>query len=348
MLQLIAKNWFLAAIAMCFFAGWNASNFAGTVSRVPLLREAIVFSVMWATGITLRADSVARSWANPSAAFIAITANILLVPLLVLPTRFFLPAPIYGGLLVAALVPCTLASAAVWTRKAGGDDSIAIMTTVATNLACVFVIPTGLMLLPDLAFNEPSTETIPQSITGLGQFQKLACIVIAPLVLAQAMRRVGWSDWADQNKSRLSMLAQLGILVMVCFGSAAGAKAFQITPTGGSDSLDPGTSSFSDWSFPLILQLVAACVSVHTIALTLATLAGKFSRLDPPQQIACGISGSQKTLMVGLQISIDCGVSVVPMLIFHACQLFIDTLVADGWRNRHGESNPADTADEQE
>jgi sodium/bile acid cotransporter 7 len=36
--------------------------------------------------------------------------------------------------------------------------------------------------------------------------------------------------------------------------------------------------------------------------------------------------------MVGLQIAIDCGVSVIPMLVYHLSQLIIDTVIADRWK----------------
>ena len=54
-------------------------------------------------------------------------------------------------------------------------------------------------------------------------------------------------------------------------------------------------------------------------------------------RIAIGIAGSQKTLMVGLQIAIDCGVSVIPMLVYQLCQLVIDTVVAERWKRRSRE-----------
>ena len=54
--------------------------------------------------------------------------------------------------------------------------------------------------------------------------------------------------------------------------------------------------------------------------------------MNSSRQIAIGLSGSQKTLMVGLQIAIDCGVSVIPMITYHLGQLLIDTIVADRWR----------------
>ena len=50
------------------------------------------------------------------------------------------------GLLVAAAAPCTLASAAVWTRRAGGNDAVALMVTIGTNLTCFVVTPLWLLV----------------------------------------------------------------------------------------------------------------------------------------------------------------------------------------------------------
>jgi hypothetical protein len=51
--------------------------------------------------------------------------------------------------------------------------------------------------------------------------------------------------------------------------------------------------------------------------------------LPKADAIAVGFSGSQKTLMVGLEIAIASQLSILPMITFHAGQLFIDTLIAD-------------------
>ena len=78
--------------------------------------------------------------------------------------------------------------------------------------------------------------------------------------------------------------------------------------------------------------LVVAAAAVHTVALYFGIVSARCLRLGPASQIAIGIAGSQKTLMVGLQIAIHCGVSVIPMLVYHLGQFFNDTLLADRWK----------------
>lgn len=310
----IRSNWFLLALAVSYAIGHFGAFAMQTVADQVWLRSALVFVVMWAMGVTLKPDAIRRSLKRPTASVLAVVTNMFLVPLLCFPTQLFLSDPMFGGLMVASLVPCTLASASVWTRKAGGDDSVSMVTTTVTNLACVVVVPVGVWF----------ALAVQAEVPVLAQMKKLALFVVLPMVLAQAMRRWwltghGLADWADQNKKRISTAAQLGILVMVFFGAIKG-RIF---------------SEQAEDAILSALPLVAiAALAVHLIALWFGVGAAKLAGLPRDQQIAVGISGSQKTLMVGLQIAIDCGVSVLPMLIYHVLQLFADTLIVDRWRKR--------------
>ena len=58
----------------------------------------------------------------------------------------------------------------------------------------------------------------------------------------------------------------------------------------------------------------------------------KFTAVISVVLIAVGISGSQKTLMVGLQVCLDLGITILPMVAFHVAQLLVDTLIADRMR----------------
>jgi sodium/bile acid cotransporter 7 len=315
----LAKQWFLLALGCCFALGYVAAGPLEPLLRQTVLRSGIVFSVMWAMGVTLRADTIRRSLARPLPSLLAIGINVAIVPLLCMPAAWLLPDFLFGGLFVATIAPCTLASASVWTRKAGGDDSIAMMTTVVTNLACLLVVPIGISLV--------LAETTEVSATD--QMGKLATVVVAPLVLAQIMRRLGLASWADRNKPRLAIYGQCGILSMVVFGAVAGAGAVKNAPT--------DVITWTDG-----LSTIGAAVGVHVVALVTGIALARRLQVRRDGQIAIGIAGSQKTLMVGLQIAIDCGVSVVPMLIYHLGQLLIDTLVAQRWKAAAG-SEPTDS-----
>ncbi len=307
----LTKQWFLTALAICFSLGYFASEPLQPLLKISLLRSMVVFVVMWAMGVTLHAETIRRSMTRPFPSLLAIGVNMFAVPLICLPTMWLLPDRLFGGLFVTAIVPCTLASASVWTRKAGGDDSIAMMTTVVTNLACVIVVPFGIWLV----LSQQTQIDVAQQIT------KLSLIVVLPLVIAQLMRRAGAAAWADRNKPRLSVLGQCGILIMVIFGAAAGAS-----------KVEQAGQAAQSTPWLVAVGLVASAIAVHVAALYLGIAVARGTKLPRASQIAIGIAGSQKTLMVGLQIAIDCGVSVVPMIIYHLSQLVIDTVVAERWK----------------
>lgn len=311
----LTKHWFLTALAVCFLIGYTAAGTLRPTLEWTTFRSGLVFAVMWAMGVTLRADTIRNSLARPGGALLAIGINVLVVPILCLPAWWLLPETYFGGLIVTAIVPCTLASASVWTRKAGGDDSIAMMTTVVTNLACIVVVPLGIWMAL-----EQQAE-----LGAAQQVKKLALVVVFPLLLAQSMRRFGLANWADRWKPRLSIFGQFGILVMVIFGAIASGVA--VDQAGGQSG-----NHHQGWLALAILVMSAA--AVHFVALCIGIGSARVFKMDRPSQIAVGIAGSQKTLMVGLQIALDCGVSVIPMLAFHLCQLVIDTIVAERWRHQ--------------
>lgn len=307
MTRWLKSNWFLLALAFTFVLGYFSSEWLEALAKLGTLRSVLVMSVMWAMGITLRADAIRDSIRRPAASLLAIGLNVFFVPLLCFGVMSWLTPEMGGGLFVAGLVPCTLASASVWVRKAGGDDSIAIITTTVTNLATIAVVPIGIQLVL-------STQS---EVSAMAQMQKLALFVVAPLGVAQLMRRLGCAAWADRNKKRLSLAAQIGILVMVAFGAVV------------SRSYGDGPDATSSFGMLLLVALLA--LAVHVIALFTGIGASRGLGLSRESQVAVGIAGSQKTLMVGLQIAIDCGVSVLPMMIYHASQLVFDTVLVQWW-----------------
>ena len=60
----------------------------------------------------------------------------------------------------------------------------------------------------------------------------------------------------------------------------------------------------------------------------------KAIKLPRTDQIAVGFAGSQKTLVIGLSISISLGFSMLPILMYHVMQLVIGTVLVERIRSQ--------------
>ncbi len=105
---------------------------------------------------------------------------------------------------------------------------------------------------------------------------------------------------------------------MIYFGSVQTAQRFQAT--GGR---------------PILAELLVVILGVMGIHVTILVAGLRCARrlgMARPEQIAVGFAGSQKTLMVGLQVCMELGFNIVPIVAFHITQLLVDTLIADRLR----------------
>lgn len=317
MLAFWSRHWFLLSLGVCLAIGFGPSDGLQPLAASGGLRATIVGVVMFLMAVTLKSDAIVRSIRAPGPSLLAIGLNIALVPVLAAAVAWLLPPALGDGLIVAALVPCTLASASVWTRRAGGDDAISLMTTIVTNLFCFAVAPLGLAI-----FLRRSAE-----FDYLAQVQKLFLVVGLPIVLAQLFRRLGGADWVDYRKKPISLVAQLGLLLMVLLGAVETDRR-----------MAAGTTTLGGWG--AVLAMLVLATLVHLTALGAAIAVARARGLTRAQQIAVGIAGSQKTLMVGLEIAIGFGASVLPMIGFHVSQLIVDTIVVDRWRQAARDDQP--------
>jgi len=191
-----------------------------------------------------------------------------------------------------------------------------MVVTVLTNLACFVVLPFWLLVL---------TRHSAQ-INSLDIVAKLAVLVVLPMVLAQLIRLAPpVARWSVRFKTPLGLVAQVGVLWMVFIGAIQ--MGISLRTTAGNSLIG---------QLPLMIAVV---LTVHTVTLFLGIVSARALRFSADNQIAVGLAGSQKTLMVGLQVSLELGVSVLPMITFHVGQLLIDTLVVDRWREHHSKTD---------
>ena len=312
MLQLLLRRWFLLMLTTTLLAGmgWHR-QFAPIVDSLP--QDWIIGSVLLAMALPLRIDAMWASLRHPLPALLAVTINLVGVPLLAWSASWLLNEELALGIIITAAVPCTLASAAVWTRLAGGNDAVSLLVTMLTNLSCFAVTPALIYLLADHA-----VVAIPFGpMAG-----KLLLLIVLPIMAAQLLRTIpAVGKWATANKRGLGGYAQLGILSIVFVGAVRCGQRI--------DELDGQLTSVAG-QIILMLVLVAA---VHLTAWWLGFWTAARMGLAHAEQLAVAFAGSQKTLMVGLAIALPFGgLTVLPMLSYHVEQLLIDTMLAERLR----------------
>ena len=313
-MKFLSKQWFLVCLVLALAAGGMAPGPLQFVTLLNPFRNAIVFGVMLLTALPLQLGEFRKVLARPQAFAIANLVNLALVPAFCFVGAQFLDPLTAAGLMAVGAAPCTLASAAVWTRRAGGNDALALLVTLSTNLACFATAPLALGLTLGNAVEMPVTELA----------WRLGTLVVLPVVLAQLLRCVPiLATLADRRARVLGTIAQIGLLTIVL--TSAQAMGFRIAD---------GQMSLT-WSGGILAA--AICGAVHILGLSTGYLASTLLLVREPgvwqrDRIAVAIAGSQKTLMVGVLICDDLGFNILPMVFYHGLQLLIDTVVADGLR----------------
>jgi sodium/bile acid cotransporter 7 len=266
---------------------------------------------------TLPADRLLRAARGLRALALSFAVAYLLVPVLALMLARALFAddlPVRVGLLVLASLPCTLASAVVWTRVAGGNDAVPMVFTAASNGLTFLLCPAILWLT--------LARWVPVDGTALAA--RLLTRVLLPIAAGQAARAV-----APRIATRLTPAADVFgkalvlAIVLIAISKSAGLLRGAPLAAGG---------------------LVLTALGIHLAALGAAGGLARLLRLSRGDAIGVCFAASQKTLYVGVYLLAaffpDLPGALLPVLAYHVVQLAVDTLLAQRWARDVGEETP--------
>ncbi len=311
MTAFLAKRWFLllliAGIAVAAVAP-GALQWTSRVQPQPVMALAL-FLAAW----TLDSRSLYQSFLRPWPAIWAVAISYLALPALGWLTGLLLSVVDFQiGLMICASVPCTLASAVLWTRMAGGNEATALLATFITT-AMSWVATTAW-----LAWGTGREVAIDTA----AMMTDLALILVLPVGIGQLVRAIPSLRWfATQYKPLLGVISRLLILVIML--KAAAAVSGQLA------------EHFTRLGLVTILITALLCIGNHLLALFGGVWTSRLLGFDRPSQIAVGFAGSQKTLPVSLALLElyfpQYPLAVVPLLFYHAGQLIVDTFIADQW-----------------
>jgi solute carrier family 10 (sodium/bile acid cotransporter), member 7 len=341
MLEILKKRWFLVSLAVLIPSGLLIGMQPSLAPHIGLLKSAlppraVTAIVLFLMSLSLNSRQLGESLRSPGPVLWAATVNYGFIPLAALGIMSFqLVKDFQFGLIIAAVVPCTMAAASVWTRKAKGNDAVSLLVTVTTNGLCFLITPFWLYM---------ATRSSVSSEGWVAMLVwRLVLAVLIPAFIGQLLRlssRV--AAFADGNKTVIGVVAQSCILVIVLTAAC-----------------DAGSRLNGDAGSPTLLAVLlvwGSCVALHLAAMAVGVTGGRLFRFRREDIVAVAFSSSQKTLPIGVLLATDpemlgnpdLGIpfAVFPILMYHASQLFIDTVIADRFAEKAAatEKTPA-TAD---
>ncbi len=316
MLNFLRNRWFLIALVVLSSSGLTigiqlskeeAESFSSLIN--PRWITAFVLFLM---AFSLDSRQLKASVRSPGPVLWASLVNYVVIPVLALClVRWQSPDDFKYGLMIAASVPCTLAGASVWTRRAGGNDAVSLLVTLLTNAVCFLAAPFWL--------SQFASEDV--QLNSRDMVFRLFLVVLIPTIIGQGLRQiVKLETVATQFKSTISVVAQSLILVLVL------AATIKAGPRLNATGFNPGLAA--------VVLIWSTCIAIHLTAMFIGVagaLAFGFSRTDCA---AVAFASSQKTLPIGIVLADEFAnlgftFALFPILMYHFSQIFIDTLIAD-------------------
>lgn len=302
------KHWFLVTLACLVFAAFQwGESFEVYTSVAPI--GWTVMAVMMLNGLSLKTGDLLRSLKRPGQVAMAVFCGYFIVALLGYPASGLLDkfhSDFALGVLIISAMPTTLSSSIIWTRMAGGNDALTLLVTVVSNGLSFLAVPFILLLTVGrfIALN-------PVDMIG-----KLVMVVLLPVAVGQALRQIEViARLASRFKTLLSLLGQILILNMVFVGVVKGVLQM---------GRQEGSLGFLD--FAVLATLV---VAVHILAAASCWTVARGLQWDRADRLALVFSGSQKTLPAALYVCAEFFPSfplgIIPCVMYHACQLLVDS-----------------------
>lgn len=207
----------------------------------------------------------------------------------------------FEAMMIVAAQAGTIASAPALTLLAGGNQALALLITVSSNLLTSFVTPLVLRITIGTVVSFPIVHMMMED----------SMVVLLPVVLGQLFHPL-LRRWPRSARSALMKASQGIILVFVYTGVSSAASHLSGRPI-------------------LILDFVATAALLHIALLTWNFVAARWLALSPANRTAVVICGSQKTLPNGIYLwgtffpSNPHG--ALALVCYHVFQLVFDSLL---------------------
>ncbi len=315
----IKRNWFVVVLFILplFAWPWPELGAYNGIIHAEIINKIAVMVIFFMNGITLNSEVMFRALKKFKVMAVIQGFCFLVAPLIAfiyiqtIFAPFNFPKEFITGIYILACLPTTIASCAIFTQLAGGDRSASLFNAALSNFIGVIFGPYVLKEL--LGFSGVSLDFSPLPII----FELLYLIAI-PLFVGQFIGNRYHHILRDEWKvipyfTTISKILLLFIVYSAFCNSALETK-----------------STESPWDE--IFLLILAMAILHATYLILSYLLGWITfPKDPKERIAILFTAPQKTIAVGIPLSIalitaagttgkGLGFTMLPLLMYNNIQ----------------------------
>ncbi|WP_420148961.1 bile acid:sodium symporter family protein [Spirosoma sp.] len=323
LLARVGLDWFiLALLAMIGLAKlWPEPGIQEGFFSLSSLATYGVSLIFFFYGLKLNFDQLKEGLRNYRLHLVIHLTTFVVFPAVVLAARSLLLTPdtelLWLGIFYVAALPSTVSSSVVMVSIAGGNIPAAIFNASISSLIGVFITPVWMSYLL-------SSTNGQYDLTGV--ISKLTLQVILPVILGLLLNR--WLGWiAAKYKSALRYFDQITILLIVY---TAFCESFAL-------------HSFEKISIDDLLWLAGLMLGLFFLIFGLVTLFSQLLNFNREDRITALFCGSKKSLVQGSVMAnvlfpgSMAGVALLPIMMYHALQLIVASIIAQAMAQRQKE-----------
>ncbi|GAX83861.1 hypothetical protein CEUSTIGMA_g11286.t1 [Chlamydomonas eustigma] len=288
------------------------------LDRVHIVQDLCVGCVFFISGIVLDTQELRRVSGSLSAFVFGLASILFLTPCLGFALRYLplQPKELCIGLVIFCLVPTTLGVGQALVRTCQGNESVALLLIITSNMLGVLTMPIWVKFM----FVGYDTEGLSLNVDIADLLIHLSLTILAPSVVGKGLQE-GFSRikaFAKRFRTHLSLLST-SLLALVIWQTLSGAR-----------------NTIFQSQYGYILAVIAIASAVHIFYLIANYYALRlFFKVDMYEAVALFLLSSQKSAPVAVTlisyITSDPkvqGLMAVPCITGQLAQIFIGTLIS--------------------
>lgn len=281
------------------------------------LTDACIMVMFFMQGLKLERRAILDNMRNWQLQGLVLACTFALFPALGLGLHAFAPDlmenNLWLGVLFLCCLPSTVQSSIALTSLANGNVAASICAATLSNIAGIFITP----VLVSFVLHTHGVWSA-HAIVGI------AVQLLLPFVAGQLLQPFLYK-WAHRNKKIISITDRSSIILVVY--------------TAFSHAVVEGI--WLQLSARNIATLIAVDTGLLLAVIVITLLTGKIFGFSSKNEVSLILCGSKKSLASGVPMAnvlfpaSAAGFVILPLILYHQIQLFLCTLLARHYHNKH-------------